>query len=158
MGDQADGNGLDQHAGAESEHEADGTHLHTFVVVFGDQGGQGRIGDVVGCIKARVQQCVGDEEPCILCLGTHIRGNAEDRHQADRAAKIAVKHPGPSLAHLCIGLIDHGPEENIADAVKELGHRDQRADDTCVHAHGICQEDHDKSGQQRIHHVAGYVA
>ena len=106
ISDQSYRDGLDQHAGAKGEHETDGTHLDTLMVISGHQSGQGGISDVVGRIEARVQQCIGDKEPGVLGRSTYIGGDAENRHQADSASEIAVEHPGTRLAHLRMGLVD----------------------------------------------------
>ena len=106
VGHQSDRDGLDQHAGAESKHKADGTHLDTLMVVFGDQGCQGGVGNVVGCVKSGIQKCVGDKEPGILDRGTGSCGNAEDRHKTDCAAEISVEHPRTGFSHPGVGLVN----------------------------------------------------
>ena len=155
---ETDSDGLDQHAGAESEHEADGAHLHALMVVLGDQSCQSRVSDVVGCVEARVQQGVGNEEPGVLSRRAEISGNTEDRDKADRAAKISIEHPRSRLAHFGIGLIDQGTEKDVADAVKKFGDSDQSADDAGVHAHSVGQEDHDEGGEQSVDYVARDIA
>ena len=155
---EADCDRLDQHAGAEGKHEADGAHLDALVVIFGDQGCQRRVRDVVGRIETGVEQRVGDEEPGVLGRRADIRGNAEDRDKADRAPKISIKHPRSCLTHLGVGLVDQGSEEDITDTVKELGDCDKSTDDTGVHTHRVGKEDHDKGGQQGVNYVAGDIA
>ena len=155
---ETDSDGLDQHAGAEGEHETDGAHLDALVVVLGDQSCQGRVGDVVSRIEARVQQSIGDEEPGVLGCSAQIGGNTEDRHKADRAAEVSIEHPRPRLAHFCVGLVDQGAEKDVADAVKEFGDGNQSTDHAGVHSHCVGQEDHDECGEQGVDYVARDVS
>ena len=120
IGDQTDSDRLDQHTGAESEHKADGAHLYALVIIFCDERCQSGIRDVVGCVEACVKKRVGDKEPCILSCRSEIRRYAENGDEAERAAEVAIEHPGTCFSHLCLGLVDQRTEENIAHTVKEL--------------------------------------
>ena len=120
IGDQTDSDRLDQHTGAESEHKADGAHLYALVIIFCDERRQSGIRDVVGCVEACVKKRVGDKEPCILSCRSEIRRYAENGDEAERAAEVAIEHPGTCFSHLCLGLVDQRTEENIAHTVKEL--------------------------------------
>ena len=80
--------------------------------------------------------------------------NSEDSEQADTAAEVGPQHPGTSLTHLGMGLVNQGTEDNIGDAIKDLGHCHQGADNAGVQTDGIGQVDHNEESQERIHHIA----
>lgn len=53
-----------------------------------------------------------------------------------------------------MGLVNEGTEDNIRDAIKDLGHCHQGADNAGVQTDGIGQVDHNEESQERIHHIA----
>ena len=149
---------LNGKAGGECEHEAVGTHLDSLGAVLGDKGSQGRVGDVVGRVEHSVQQGITDKEPCVLGKLAHAHGDGEDADQCDGAADVAVEHPRASLAQLGVRLVDHRAKEDVGNAVKQLGHSNQRADDAGIQADGVGQVNHNKRGEERIDHVARNIA
>ena len=149
---------LNGKAGGECEHEAVGTHLDSLGAVLGDEGSQGRVGDVVGRVEHSVQQGITDKEPCVLGKLAHAHGDGEDADQCDGAADVAVEHPRASLAQLGVRLVNHRAKEDVGKAVKQLGHSNQRADDAGIQADGVGQVDHNERGEERIDHVARNIA
>ena len=123
------GDRLDEQAGAEGEDKADGAHLYPLGAVFGDQGGESGVGDVIGGVEHGVEQSVGDEEPGVFGKVAQVRRDEEDGRQGHGTAHIAPEHPGPGLAHSGVGLVDHGAEEDVGHPVEELGHGDEGAND-----------------------------
>ena len=105
-----------------------------------------------------IQQSVGEEEEDILCRLAPAGGNGEAGHQGYSAADIGPEHPGTCLAHLGVGLIDHSTEEEVGDAVKNLGSGNQRTDNAHAQTDGIGQIDHHECGQQCVDAVACNVA
>ena len=148
---------LDNQAARIGEDETQGTHLNALAVILGDQSGQRTVGDVVGSVEHTVQHRIGNEEEGVLGALAPVHGDGETRSQADAVADVGPEHPRTSLAHLGLGLVDHGAEENVRYTVKDLGHRHQGADDTGVQADGIRQVDHDEEVQQCPDNIAGNV-
>ena len=55
-------------------------------------------------------------------------------------------------------LVDHRAKEDVGDAVKQLGHSDQCADDAGIQADGVGQVNHNERGEERINYVARNIA
>ena len=55
-------------------------------------------------------------------------------------------------------LVDHRAKEDVGNAVKQLGHSDQRADDAGIQADSVGQVNHNERGEERIDHVACNIA
>ena len=136
--------GLDEQAGGKGEHEAVRTHLDLLCAVLRNKSGKGRISDVVGGVEHGVQQRVRNQEPCVLCKLTEIRGNCKNSHQRDGAADVAVQHPRTSLAHLRVRFVDQRAKEDVRYTIQQLGDCDQGADNAGVQTNRVGQIDHYK--------------
>ena len=142
--------------GDNSEHEAEGAQLHTLVVVLGDQGGQGRVSNVIGGVEHSVQRSVHHKEVDILHGGAASRDGKQQK-QAEGNAYLAIQHPGTSLAQLGVGTVDEGAKDHIADAVQDLGSQHQRADDGTIQTQCSGQIKQYKAGNQTIGAVRGQI-
>ena len=69
-----------------------------------------------------------------------------------------VNHPRTGLAHPSVGLINQVAEEQISNAVKQLGNRHQSTHHTHVHTNRVGEVEHHKGGQEGIDHIAGNIA
>ena len=85
-------------------------HQIVFFVLLGtvlrDKRSQRRVCDVVGSVEHCVQQRVCDQEPCVLRKLPKAGGNRKNCNQSDGASDLTIQHPGTSLAHFGMGLID----------------------------------------------------
>ena len=98
--------------------------MHALLIISGDERRESRIRDVICGVKSRIEQRIRDEKPDVLGQLSHTGRDAEDRDETHGAAEVAVEHPRSGLPHPALRLVDHRAEENIADAVKHLRHRD----------------------------------
>ena len=157
MSNEAEGNSLDDGAGGECKYEAERTQLDALIFVPGNQSSQCRVSNVVCGVEASVQHYIEDEEEGILCNLAPGSGNGEDCEQADTAAEVRPQHPGTGFAHLGVCLINEEAEDDIGNAVEDLGNCHQGTDNAGVQTDGIGQVDHNEEGQERIHHITSDV-